>query len=157
MCGSIRSRVTHRHERPAPHELGRIRIRLGTVLLGTSTKHFGEIQVAVRIGGYLMRGPRIPWPRAELSERELHVTREIELDDAIGEAVHRPHVLVGAHQHAVRRDARPLLEELAVGIEHLDAAVAAIGYEYARRRSADRDPMRRVELSRAGASAAPLQ
>src|SRR5580765_4850892 len=104
-----------------------------------------------------MRCPRIPGPRAELPERELDVTREIELDDAVGEAIDSPHMLVGAHQHAVRRDARPLLEELAVDIEHLNTAVASIGDEDARRRAADSNAVRCVELARPGASASPLQ
>ena len=34
-----------------------------------------------------MRRPRVSGPRAELTERELHVACEIELDDAVGEAV----------------------------------------------------------------------
>src|SRR5262245_45073461 len=101
--------------------------------------------------------PRVSGPRAELTERELHVTCQIELDDAVGEAVDGPHVFVSAHQHAVRRDPRPLLEELPVGIEHLDAAVAAIGHEDARRRSADGNAMRRVELPGTRAAASPLQ
>src|SRR5262245_2367145 len=103
-----------------------------------------------------MRRPGVSRPRAELTERELHVTGQIELDDSIGEAVDRPHVLVRAHQHAVRRDTRPLLEEFTVGVEHLDTAVSPIRDEYARRRTADGDAVRGVELTRASALAPPL-
>src|SRR6185503_5373680 len=97
MTPSICSRIPHRHQRTTPHEPGRIRIRLWTILLRASAEHFREIQIPVGIRGDLMRCPRVPRPPPELPERELVVTREIELDDPIGEAVHRPYVLVGAH------------------------------------------------------------
>src|SRR5438876_11489602 len=104
-----------------------------------------------------MRRPRVPGPCPELPERELHVSGQVEFDDPVGEASESPYMLVCAHQHAVRRDAGPLLEELAVDVEHLDAFVSAIGDEDARRRAADGDAVRCIELARPSTSAPPLQ
>ena len=84
------------------------------------------------------------------------MTREVELDDPVGEAVHRPHMLVRAHQHAVRGNAG-----------HSSRNLPFTSNTWMRRfprsetktrgGAADRYAVRRVELTGSRPSAPPFQ
>ena len=100
--------------------------------------------------------PRLTARRAPAVEK---VAVEIELQEAVRERVAGPDEAfvvdeVIRHERAlargpVRRAQRPQVEEVAVGVEHLHALVAAIDDEQALVR-ADRDAVHGVELVRAG-------
>src|SRR5712691_10900643 len=151
------SAAGHWHQRPAPNDLRRICIFLRMVLLRAPTENLGHVQIPIRVGRHLVHGPGISGPGAELPERELQVSQEVVFDHSLGNRVVGPDVLVRAHDHGVRRDVRPLVEELAVLVKHLNAPVRSIGNKDVVVSAAHGDSVRGVELTRGRALAPPLQ
>ena len=77
---------------------------------------------------------------------------EVVFDHFVGTAIERPKVTIGGHQDDVyiRRwiAHSPLVQELAVGIEHLNAVVIAVVDEDSFAREVDAEPMHAIEISR---------
>lgn len=91
--------------------------------------------------------------------RALHhaddVAREIELHDLAAVAVREPDVAVSAHAQAARRaGVAAFANGIAVGVEHLDARVVAVG-DVKQPLRVEHQRMRQVELARSFAGATP--
>jgi hypothetical protein len=80
---------------------------------------------------------------------------QIELHDLAGMAMRQPDVLIGAHEQPARRAGMLRLADVAaVGVEHLDAGVVAIGYVKQPLR-VEHQRVGQIEFTRPAALAAP--
>src|SRR5579863_7163442 len=100
-------------------------------LLRTAAPHFRGVEIAVLVHAELVRSPQsagLGGHRAPGIQQPSGQVVLVELEVAV--AVRHPEVLVGGHEDVIRRRVSvaevPLIEELAVLIEDLNAPVAAV-------------------------------
>src|SRR6185503_3031692 len=148
------------------HELG-IGALARRVFLHPAGSHFGGVEIALLVGGKPVDAPLAALTVAERPPRVHEVAIGVEADELVRPLVGGPQHAVSAHGDAVNVRRRtytriPLVQELAVFIEHLDAAVVAVVDVYAARGRVDRDAVHAVEVAgapfvRLGPLLSPLQ
>src|SRR5438270_162872 len=114
------------------YEQRRIRARTRTEFFRAAVIDFGEIEIAVRIDAHSMDIPQSAGPVSLAAPGIKIVAIDIELDDLGGGPVRDPDAAVGGHVKELRSRGfagAPLIEELAIFVENLDAMVGPVGYE----------------------------
>src|SRR5260370_1210955 len=110
------------------------RIRAGprAEFLRSAVIHFGEVKIAIGVDAHPVYVPQGSGPIALAAPGIEIAPVDIELDDLGRTAVCDPDAAVGGHVQELRSrrlSGAPLIEELAVFIEDLDAMIGAIGHE----------------------------
>src|SRR5450756_1914297 len=100
-------------------------------LLRTAAPHLCRVEIAILVDAELMGAPQSSRLWRHGAKRRQQLSGQIELVELeVAVAVRRPDVLVRGHVEVIRRGGSvaevPLLEELAVLVEDLDAAVAPV-------------------------------